>query len=94
MRIYVGNLSYETTEETLTELFTEWGEVSSSTILTERQTGRSRGFGFIEMSNDEEARKAIEEANGRDCEGRTLTVNEAKPRAERGGGGGGGGYHN
>lgn len=95
MRIYVGNLSYETTEETLTELFTEWGEVSSSTILTERQTGRSRGFGFVEMSNDEEARKAIEEANGRDCEGRTLTVNEAKPREERGGGGGGGGgYHN
>ena len=95
MRIYVGNLSYETTEETLTELFTEWGEVSSSTILTERQTGRSRGFGFVEMSNDEEARKAIEEANGRDCEGRTLTVNEAKPREERGGGGGGGGgYRN
>ncbi len=91
MRIYVGNLSYETTEETLTELFTEWGEVSSSTILTERQTGRSRGFGFVEMSNDEEARKAIEEANGRDCEGRTLTVNEAKPREERSGGGG---YHN
>ena len=94
MRIYVGNLSYETTEETLTKLFTEWGEVSSSTILTERQTGRSRGFGFVEMSNDEEARKAIEEANGRDFEGRTLTVNEAKPREERSGGGGGGGYHN
>ena len=90
MRIYVGNLSYQTTEETLAELFTEWGEVSSSTILTDRQTGRSRGFGFVEMSNDEEARKAIEEANGRDFEGRTLTVNEAKPRTERGGGGGGG----
>ena len=91
MRIYVGNLNYRTTEEGLAELFGEFGEVENASVVTDRQTGQSRGFGFVEMQNDEEARKAIEEINGREFEERTLTVNEARPRAERHGGGGGGG---
>ena len=94
-RIYVGNLSFRTTEDTLRDAFSQYGEVVSSTIVTDRETGRSRGFGFIEMNDQTQANAAIEALNGQEFEGRTLTVNEARPREERprgGGGGGGGGY--
>ena len=91
MNIYVGNLSYSATEDDLRQAFEAHGKVSSSAILKDRDTGESRGFGFVEMSNDEEARVAIETLNGQDMDGRALTVNEARPRPERGGGGGGGG---
>ena len=89
MRIYVGNLNYRTTEEGLAELFGEFGEVANSTVVTDRQTGRSRGFGFVEMKNDEETRKAIKKINGHEFEEQTLTINEARPRTEGRGGGGG-----
>lgn len=90
MRLYVGNLSYTTTEETLRETFEEYGTVESATIVTDRETGRPRGFGFVEMPNDEEAQAAIDAMNGQQLEGRPLTVNEAQARPPRGGGGGGG----
>ena len=83
MNIYVGNISYGISEEELKELFGQYGEVVSVKIITDRETGRSRGFAFVEMSNDEEAKKAIEELNGKENNGRTLTVNEARPRAPR-----------
>ena len=86
-KIYVGNLSFSTTEETLRECFSQHGQVESVSIITDRQTGRSRGFGFIEMPDETEARAAIEALNGQDYEGRALTVNEARPRAPRDGGG-------
>ena len=89
MRIYVGNLSYDTNEDALSEIFSEYGTVEESKIVTDRETGRSRGFGFVTMPNDTEAQAAINGLNGKECEGRTLTVNEARPRAEGGGGGGG-----
>ena len=94
MNIYVGNLPHRTTEDELREAFEAYGTVDKATIIMDRETGRSRGFGFVEMTNDSEASQAIEEMNGTDFGGRTLTVNEAKPREERGGGGGGrsGGY--
>lgn len=88
-KIYVGNLSYRTTEDTLRDLFSEYGQVESAAVITDRETGRSRGFGFVEMANDEEAATAIESLHGQDFEGRPLTVNEARPREERGEGGGG-----
>ena len=88
MNIYVGNLTFETTEDKLHVAFAEYGEVTSARVITDRMTGRSRGFGFVEMANQEEAEAAIKAMNGRDVEGRTLTVNEARPREERGGGGG------
>lgn len=91
MRIYVGNLSYDTTDESLEAAFAQHGEVSSATVVTDRYSGRSRGFGFVEMSSNEEAETAIQSLNGKDLQGRTLTVNEARPREDRGGGGGGGG---
>jgi len=91
MRIYVGNLSYATNEDGLTELFSEHGTVDEAKIVTDRETGRSRGFGFVTMNNDDEAQAAINALNGSDLEGRALTVNEARPRAEGGGGGGRGG---
>ena len=91
MNIYVGNLSYDSTEQSISELFEAHGEVASVNIITDRETGRPRGFGFVEMPNDEEARKAIEALNGTSVDGRDLNVNEARPKRERGGGGGGGG---
>lgn len=95
MRIYVGNLPFSTGEAELQELFSAHGEVTSAAIITDRETGRPRGFGFVEMSDDAAARTAIEQINGSTVDGRTLKVNEAKPREQRtggGGGGGGGGY--
>jgi RNA recognition motif-containing protein len=92
-RIYVGNLSYQTTENDLTNLFEQAGQVESVNIITDRDTGRSKGFGFVEMSA-EDADKAIAQLNGTEVDGRALTVNEARPREERSGGGrgfGGGG---
>jgi cold-inducible RNA-binding protein len=98
-RLFVGNLAFETTEDALRELFSAHGEVQGVRIMTDRDTGKSRGFGFVEMTNDDEAAKAITALNGTDLGGRALTVNEARPRPERsggfrprGGGGGGGGY--
>lgn len=91
MNIYVGNLSYDTTDDTLREAFSRFGIVDSARVITDRVSGRSRGFGFVEMPNDDEARAAIEGMNGRDFEGRSLTVNEARPREPRRGGFGGGG---
>jgi RNA recognition motif-containing protein len=92
--IYVGNLTWECTADDLLALFQEHGSVSRAQVITDRETGRSRGFGFVEMDNDAEAQKAIEALNGADYQGRPLTVNEARPREERSGGGnrGGGGY--
>ena len=83
LKIYVGNLSFQTTEDTLRDLFAAHGQVDSAAIITDRDTGRSRGFGFVEMANDGEARTAIEALNGQDFDGRTLTVNEARARAPR-----------
>lgn len=90
MRLYVGNLSYTTTEESLREAFEEYGQVESATIVTDRETGRPRGFGFVEMPSDEEAQAAIDAMNGQQLDGRALTVNEAQARPPRSGGGGGG----
>jgi RNA recognition motif-containing protein len=87
-RIYVGNLSYQTTENDLTSLFEQAGQVESVSIITDRDTGRSKGFGFVEMSN-EDGEKAIAQFNGAEVNGRSLTVNEARPREERGAGRGG-----
>src|SRR5437763_5603855 len=88
--IYVGNLSWETSSDDLLALFQEHGKVGRAQVVTDRETGRSRGFGFVEMENDDEAAAAIAALNGQQHQGRPLTVNEAKPR-EGGGGGGGGG---
>ena len=94
-KLYVGNLSYSTTESELTELFAQAGTVKSVALITDRETGRSRGFGFVEMGTQEEAQKAISMFNGNQLGDRALTVNFARPREERGGGGfesrGGGG---
>ncbi len=93
MRLYVGGLPYQTTEQDLSDLFSQVGDVTSVTVITDRDTGRSKGFGFVEMSSDKEAQAAIAAMNGQDHGGRALTVNEAKPKENRsGGGGGGGGY--
>ena len=89
-RLYVGNLSYQTTSEDLQNLFEQYGPVRSAHVLSDRETGRSRGFGFVEMDDDDAAESAIESLDGQDSQGRRLTVNEAKPRTEGGGGGGGG----
>jgi RNA recognition motif-containing protein len=90
-RLYVGNLSYSITELDLRELFAPLGTVTDAKIITDRETGRPRGFGFIEMSTDEEAKKAIDELNGRDVQGRQVAVKEAEDRRGGSGGGGGGG---
>jgi RNA recognition motif-containing protein len=92
-KLYVGNLSYETTSDDLKDLFAAHGSVTSSDVIMDRTTGRSKGFGFVEMSSDDEAQAAISALNGQQHNGRPLTVNEAKPREDRprGGGGGGGG---
>lgn len=91
MKLYVGNLPFSTTENDLRELFEQHGEVSSATLVMDRETGRPRGFGFVEFTNDDDARAAINALSGHSLDGRDLTVNEARPREDRGGGGGGGG---
>ncbi|TXH03683.1 MAG: RNA-binding protein [Candidatus Moraniibacteriota bacterium] len=88
--IYVGNLSYRATEDQLREAFGQYGQVSQVSIIMDRETGRSRGFAFVEMPNNEEAQSAIENLNQQEVAGRRVTVNEARPREERSGGGGGG----
>ncbi len=90
-KLYVGGLPYSVTEDKLQEIFSAHGTVESARVITDRFTGRSRGFGFVEMSNEEEAQTAIDSLNGSDFDGRSLTVNEARPQENRGGGGGGGG---
>src|SRR5206468_8772907 len=94
MKLYVGNLSFQTSSDELNSLFAQAGTVESAAVVEDRETGRSRGFGFVEMSSKEEAQKAIEQFNGKEVNGRNLNVNEAKPREDRGrgfGGTGGGG---
>ncbi len=90
-KLYVGGLPYSVTEDKLQEIFSAHGTVESARVITDRFTGRSRGFGFVEMSSEEEAQTAIDSLNGSDLDGRSLTVNEARPQENRGGGGGGGG---
>ena len=87
-KLYIGNLSYETNETQIRELFAQAGEVTSLTLITDRETGRMKGFGFIEMSTKEQAQAAIQRFNGYMLDNRALTVNEARPREERSGGGG------
>jgi RNA recognition motif-containing protein len=91
MKLYVGNLSFQTSSEELQQLFAQAGTVESATVVEDRDTGRSRGFGFVEMASKEEGEKAIQQFNGTDLNGRNLTVNEARPREDRGNRGGGGG---
>ena len=88
-RLYVGNLPFSATDESLMQMFQQSGQVESARVVTDRDTGRNKGFGFVEMSTDQEAADAITKFNGTDFEGRTLTVNEARPMAPREGGGGG-----
>jgi cold-inducible RNA-binding protein len=90
-RLYVGNLPYSVGEQDLTEKFSAFGTVETATLITDRDTGRSKGFGFVEMATDAEAQAAIETVNGTDWDGRPVTVNEAKPMKRRDDGGGGGG---
>jgi cold-inducible RNA-binding protein len=90
MKLYVGNLSFSTTEEALQAEFAAFGQVEEVAVISDRDTGRPRGFAFVAMGNDNEARAAIEALNGTDLDGRTITVNEAKPKSNVGGGGGGG----
>jgi len=92
MKLYVGNLSFKTNTQDLEQLFAQVGTVESTNIIEDRETGRSRGFGFVEMSSKEEGERAIEEFNGKELDGRELKVNEAKPQESRGAGGGRGGY--
>lgn len=92
MKLYVGNLAFQTSSYDLEELFGSAGTVQSATVVEDRETGRSRGFGFVEMSSKEEGNAAISEFNGKEVNGRALNVNEAKPREERSGGGNRGGY--
>ncbi|HEY0079654.1 MAG TPA: RNA-binding protein [Pyrinomonadaceae bacterium] len=91
MKLYVGNLSFQTSSEDLQQLFGQAGTVESASVVEDRETGRSRGFGFVEMSTNEEGQAAIAQFNGKEINGRSLTVNEARPREDRGNRGGGGG---
>lgn len=91
MNIYVGNLSHETTDDDLRQAFEAFGQVESATVIKDRFSGESRGFGFVEMPSKTEAQTAIEQMNGKDLNGRAVNVNEARPKAPRSGGGGGGG---
>ncbi|MGN6545230.1 MAG: RNA recognition motif domain-containing protein [Aureliella sp.] len=88
-KLYCGNLSYKMRSEQLEQLFSSYGTVVSAQVIEDRETGRSKGFGFVEMSNDQEAADAIDGLNGRETEGRAMQVNEARPREDRSGGGGG-----
>jgi cold-inducible RNA-binding protein len=88
-KLYVGNLAYSVTNDTLEQMFAAHGSVQSAQVIMDRDTGRSKGFGFVEMSSDHEAQEAINALNGQQVDGRSLTVNEAKPREDRGGGRGG-----
>jgi RNA recognition motif-containing protein len=90
-KLYVGNLPFSVTEDDLRDLFSEHGDVSSVALITDRETGRPRGFGFVEFANDSDAEAAVEALNGAEVKGRALVVNEARERESRGGGGGGGG---
>ena len=90
MNIYVGNLKFETDDDALRVAFEAYGEVDRATVIRDRESGRSRGFGFVEMPSDEDAQAAIDGLNDTDLDGRRIRVNEARPRAPRGGGGGGG----
>ena len=100
MKLYVGNLAFQTSSEDLQQLFAQAGTIESASVVEDRETGRSRGFGFVEMASKEEGEAAIQQFNGKEFNGRNLTVNEARPREDRGGrggyggnrGGGGGGY--
>jgi len=92
MNIYVGNLSFDATEDEVRELFAAFGQVTSVSLIKDKFTGRPRGFGFVEMANDGEAQKAIAELNGKDFKGRSMTINQARPREEGGFGRGGGGF--
>ena len=89
--LYVGNLSYDVNDSTLEQLFGEHGTVDSAKVIMDRDSGRSKGFGFVEMGSDDEAQSAISALDGQECGGRNIKVNEAKPREDRGGGGGFGG---
>jgi RNA recognition motif-containing protein len=91
MKLYVGNLAFKTSSEDLQQLFSQAGTVESASVVEDRDTGRSRGFGFVEMASKEEGEAAIAQFNGKELDGRNLTVNEARPREDRGGRGGGGG---
>src|SRR6266705_3114791 len=91
-KLYVSNLSYNVTDSELEQMFEPYGTVQSAQVITDRDTGRSKGFGFVEMGSDQEAQAAIAALSGKQVGGRSLTVNEAKPREDRGGGGGRGGY--
>ncbi len=88
-KLYVGNLPFSADQQSLTEKFKQFGTVDSVNLITDRDTGRSRGFGFVEMSSDSEAQKAIQELNGTDFDGRPMVVNEARPQQKKSGGGGG-----
>jgi len=90
-KLYVGNLSYGTTDSDLRGMFEDYGTVQSAQVIMDRESGRSKGFGFVEMANDQEAQAAISGLNGKEIDGRALTVNEARPREDRGGRSGGGG---
>jgi RNA recognition motif-containing protein len=91
-KIYVGNLPFDVTEDQLQQMFAEFGAVDKVALISDRMTGRSRGFGFVEMTNDTEAQAAIQGLNGKDLGGRAMNVNVARPQTERHGGGGGGGH--
>jgi cold-inducible RNA-binding protein len=91
MKLYVGNLSFQTSDDDLRDLFAQAGTVETANVVQDRDTGRSRGFGFVEMASKEEGEAAIQQFNGKEFNGRNLTVNEARPREDRGGRGGGGG---
>lgn len=94
-KLFIGSLAWATNDDSLKDFFASAGTVVSASVIMDRETNRSKGFGFVEMSSDEEAKKAVEELNGKDLDGRAIVVSEARPREERprgGGGGGGGGY--
>ena len=94
MNIYVGNLSYDTDDQTLREVFEKYGTVDTVNVIFDKYSGRSKGFGFIEMPDNSEAQTALDELDGKELDGRNIKVNQAKPREERGGNRGGGGYGN
>ena len=91
-KLYVGNLSFSVTDQVLADTFAQAGTVESAKVITDRETGRSKGFGFVEMSSEQEAQNAISQFNGADCEGRSMNVSEARPMEPRSGGGGRGGF--